>query len=158
MEGLISALWQGGTPALFALTFVLAAMIGIEREWHSHACGLRPCVLVAVGAAAYSDLIIGRVPESAWGQGFGAIVTGIGFLGAGAILKDDQRRIVDGLSTAATIWAVAISGLLIGARNVPSGVVLAVLTLLVNVLLRPVAEFLTRRSEQSRTADDVLDG
>jgi putative Mg2+ transporter-C (MgtC) family protein len=64
-------------------------------------------------------------------------VTGIGFLGAGAILKDDQRRIVDGLSTAATIWAVAISGLLIGARNVTSGTMLAVLTLLVNILLRP---------------------
>jgi putative Mg2+ transporter-C (MgtC) family protein len=118
MDGLTSVLWQGETPALLALTFVLAAMIGIEREWHSHACGIRPCVLVAVGAAAYGDFVLGRVPASAWGQGFGAIVTGVGFLGAGAILKDDRRRIVDGLSTAATIWAVAICGLLIGARNV----------------------------------------
>jgi uncharacterized membrane protein YhiD involved in acid resistance len=53
MEGLIGASRQSRTPAVLALTFVLAAMIGTEREWHSHACGLRPCVLVGVGAAVY---------------------------------------------------------------------------------------------------------
>ena len=68
MDGLIDALWQGGTPALLALTFVLSAVIGIEREWHSFASGIRPCVLAAVGAAAFSDFIIGRMPSSGWGR------------------------------------------------------------------------------------------
>ena len=65
-------------------------------------------------------------------------MTGAGFLREGAIPKEDRRRLAHGLSTAATIWAVAISGLLIGARNVTSGAVLAVLVLLVNILLRPL--------------------
>jgi putative Mg2+ transporter-C (MgtC) family protein len=90
------------------LTFVLAALIGIDREWHSYARGIRPCVLVGVGAAAFADFVTGRVPESGWGHGFGAVVTGVGFLGAGAFLKEDRRRVVHGLSTAATIWVVAI--------------------------------------------------
>jgi putative Mg2+ transporter-C (MgtC) family protein len=149
---------QGETLALLTLTFLLSAVIGAEREWRGPGCGIRPCVLVAVGAAAYSNFVTGRLPDSTWGAGFGAIITGVGFLGAGAILKEDRRRVVHGLSTAATIWAVAIFGLLIGARNVTSGVTLAVMVLLVNVLLRPAAVFIARRSKLRRTTEDVLDG
>lgn len=158
MDAVTNLILQGGSPALLVLTFVLSAVIGIERERHSHSCGIRPCVLVAVGAAAFADFITSRVPESAWGHGFGAIVTGVGFLGAGAILKVDHRRIVHGLSTAATIWVLAIAGLLIGARSVASGVTLALLMLLVNVLLRPVAEYIARRSPKQADLEDILEG
>jgi putative Mg2+ transporter-C (MgtC) family protein len=151
-------LLQSQTLALLALTFLLSAIIGVEREWHGHGCGIRPCVLVAVGAAAYSNFVTGRLPDATWGAGFGAIVTGVGFLGAGAILKEDRRRVVHGLSTAATIWAVAIFGLLIGAYNVTSGATLAILVLMVNILLRPAAEFIARRSKLRRTTEDILDG
>jgi putative Mg2+ transporter-C (MgtC) family protein len=146
------------TPAILALAFLLGALIGLEREWFSHACGIRPCVLVCLGAAAFGDLIVTRVPEANWGNAFGAIVTGIGFLGAGAILKPDRRREVHGMSTAATIWAVAICGLLIGAGEFVAGILLAIAVLLVNVLLRPLARWVAKRSAHHRTPDDVMDG
>ena len=150
--------WDGGTVPLLILAFILSAIIGIEREWWSHACGIRPCILVATGAAAFGDLIISRVPNNSWGNAFGAIATGIGFLGAGAILKEDRRRAVHGLSTAATIWVVAIIGLLVGVRNIESAVALTVLVVLVNVLLRPLAATIARRTEHHRTTEDILDG
>lgn len=154
----MDALLSDPTPAILALAFVIGALIGLEREWFSHACGIRPCVLVCLGAAAFGDLVLTRVPETNWGNAFGAIVTGIGFLGAGAILKPDRRREVHGMSTAATIWAVAICGLLLGAQEIVAGIALAIAVLLVNLLLRPIARLVARRTAHHRSADDVMDG
>lgn len=136
---------EDNTVPLLLLAFLCGALIGLEREFFSHSCGIRPCVLVAVGAAAFADLTVTRVPDANWGNAFGAVVTGVGFLGAGAILKQDAAQSVRGLSTAATIWVVAIVGLLLGAREVVSGLTLAGVIMLVNVLLRPLAGFIARR-------------
>ncbi|WP_431280713.1 MgtC/SapB family protein [Humitalea sp. 24SJ18S-53] len=149
-----------GTIPLLLLAFLCGALIGLEREFFSHSCGIRPCVLVAIGAAAFGDLTVTRIPDANWGNAFGAVVTGVGFLGAGAILKQDALHNVRGLSTAATIWVVAIIGLLVGAREVLGGLTLTVLVLLVNVLLRPLARHLARRIPPPAEAatDRVMEG
>src|SRR6266540_607318 len=85
---------------------VLGAVIGLEREYHDHPAGMRTHLLVCVGAATFTVLSIeafkgpGADPARIAAQ----IVTGIGFLGAGAILKD--RAGIRGLTTAASLWAV----------------------------------------------------
>ena len=94
---------------------VLGAAIGVEREYHRHPAGMRTHLLVSVGAAAFTVLGIeafkgpGADPARIAAQ----IVTGIGFLGAGAILKDAGA--IRGLTTAASLWAVAAIGMAAGA-------------------------------------------
>lgn len=125
------------------LAFLLGLLVGAEREWRRHnAAGLRSCVLVAVAAAAFADLMVTRVDPTNLGAGFGAIATGVGFLGAGSIMRDGVR--VRGLSTAATIWCVAAIGAQAGAGETIGAVWLTVLVLLINTVLQPVQRLIRR--------------
>jgi putative Mg2+ transporter-C (MgtC) family protein len=96
----------------------LGALIGIEREIHGHPAGIRTHMLVALGSGAFTVMSL-----TGFGQGIGTgndatriaaqIVSGIGFLGAGAILKDGA--VIRGLTTAASLWAIAAVGMAAGA-------------------------------------------
>ena len=67
------------------LAFLLGALVGAEREWRqTSAASLRACVLICVAAAAFADLMVTQVDQANLGAAFGAIATGVGFLGAGA--------------------------------------------------------------------------
>lgn len=116
---------------------VLGAAIGIERERHDHPAGMRTHLLVSVGAATFTVLSIeafdapGADPARVAAQ----VVTGIGFLGAGAILKSGLS--IKGLTTAASLWAVAAVGMASGAAA--WGVAVAA-TLIVVVSLWPLHE------------------
>jgi putative Mg2+ transporter-C (MgtC) family protein len=110
----------------------LGALIGMEREIHGHPAGIRTHMLVALGSALFTVLSI-----HGFGQGPGTgidptriaaqIVTGIGFLGAGAILKDGI--VIRGLTTAASLWATAAVGLAAGAGEYLIGIVGAAVVL-----------------------------
>jgi putative Mg2+ transporter-C (MgtC) family protein len=115
----------------------LGAMVGIEREFHGHPAGMRTHLLVAVGAATFTVLSLESfvAPGSDPARVAAQIVTGIGFLGAGAILKD--RGGIKGLTTAASLWAVAAIGMAAGAAA--WGVAVAS-TLIVLVSLWPLHE------------------
>jgi putative Mg2+ transporter-C (MgtC) family protein len=94
---------------------VLGAVIGLEREYHDHPAGMRTHLLVSVGSATFTVLSIEafKGPATDPARIASQIVTGIGFLGAGAILKD--RGGIRGLTTAASLWAVAGVGMAAGA-------------------------------------------
>ena len=98
------------------LATILGAVIGLERELSGKSAGLRTNLLICLGASVFT--ILSR--EMAAGTGGSVtriaaqIVTGVGFLGAGAIIQD--RGGVHGLTTAATIWLVASIGMACGAR------------------------------------------
>ena len=118
------------------LAAVLGAAIGFQREKAGKQAGIRTHVLICVGAALFTIV-------SAYGFGTGAdpsrvaagVVVGIGFVGAGVIMRRGEEGIVAGLTTAATIWAVAGIGLAAGAGlYVPAAVVAAVVLI---VLLVP---------------------
>jgi putative Mg2+ transporter-C (MgtC) family protein len=127
---------------------VLGAAIGLERERHDHPAGMRTHLLVAVGAATFTVLSIEafKAPGADPARVAAQIVTGIGFLGAGAILKSGGS--VKGLTTAASLWAVAAVGMASGAAA--WGVAVAA-TLIVVVSLWPLHEierrFLARRQD-----------
>jgi len=98
---------------------IFGAILGLEREIHGHQAGMRTHMLVALGSAAFTVLSIYAFPASL-GQGStdpsrisAQIVTGIGFLGAGAIIKYGIN--IRGLTTAASLWVVAAIGLAAGA-------------------------------------------
>ncbi len=93
------------------LAFALGGVIGIEREYLNKAAGLRTLILISLGSCLYtifSTLITQGSPDRIASN----IVTGIGFLGAGVIFKEDNR--VKGLTTAASIWVTAAIGMGIG--------------------------------------------
>lgn len=92
---------------------LLGGLIGLEREVRDKPAGLRTIILICVGACIFTILsqVVGG-PDWNSTRIAAQIVTGIGFLGAGAILRD--RQAVFGLTTAATIWAVAAIGMTVG--------------------------------------------
>jgi putative Mg2+ transporter-C (MgtC) family protein len=151
--------WVAGDATLpgLPLAFLLGAAIGAEREWRLNAAGLRSCVLVSVAAAAFADLMTTRVEPGNLGAGFGAIATGVGFLGAGAILREGAS--VRGLATAATLWCVAAVGAQAGAGEAVGAIWLTLLVLLINTVLKPVQGFIRRRRPTQPSAEErALEG
>ena len=122
---------------------VLGAVIGWEREVHKRAAGLRTHILVAVGCATFMTLGMDLVENGGGSDAASRIVqgvaAGIGFLGAGTILKLDEEKRIRGLTTAASIWATSAAGVAVGAGRLFLGVVLVVLTLITLAVLPKVA-------------------
>ena len=126
-----------------ALAAGLGAAIGVERELRQKAAGLRTNMLIAVGSALFTIVSlelahVGGTPDRIAAQ----IVTGIGFLGAGSILR--SGRSVHGMTTAATIWVNAAVGMAAGAGLYAIATAGTVITLIVLALLPFVERYLDR--------------
>jgi putative Mg2+ transporter-C (MgtC) family protein len=120
---------------------VLGGAIGWERERHRRSAGLRTHILVAVGAAAFmiSGMEVSRYsPGSDPARIIQGIAIGIGFLGAGAILKHPDEHRIEGLTTAAGIWTTAAVGAAMGAGWLVFAAVLTALILIVLAVLRRI--------------------
>ena len=122
--------------------FVLGTLIGAERQYRQRTAGLRTNVLVALGAAAFVDLAMHLTGAEGSVRVIAYVVSGIGFLGAGVIMK--QGMDVRGLNTAATLWASAAVGSCAGADMVAQAVALTVFVLAGNTLLRPLVNAINR--------------
>ncbi|BBZ30804.1 putative Mg2+ transport P-type ATPase C MgtC [Mycolicibacterium madagascariense] len=125
------------------LALLLGVLIGVERQWRARMAGLQTMALVSMGAALF--LILGAY--SFHGDGdptrvAAQIVSGIGFLGAGVIMK--QGSSVTGLNTAATLWAAAAVGALAGAWMWREAVTGAIVIVTANGLLFPLASRMDR--------------
>jgi len=92
-------------------SFLIGAIIGAEREYRSKSAGLRTMILIAVGSTVFTLISI-RISGDA-GRIAANIVTGIGFIGAGIIFRENNR--VVGITTAAIVWVTAALGMAIGA-------------------------------------------
>ena len=110
---------QLDTAARLVIAAVLGAAIGFEREIHDHPAGMRTHLLVALGSALFTVVSIFGFVGAVQGQAAvdpsrvaAQVVTGIGFLGAGAILKYGTS--IRGLTTAASLWATAAIGMAVG--------------------------------------------
>jgi putative Mg2+ transporter-C (MgtC) family protein len=135
------------------LAVVLGAMVGIEREFKQKAAGLRTNVLICVGAAVFT--IISRKMGAEDNQSItriaAQVVTGVGFLGAGAIIRD--RAGVLGLTTATTIWLVASIGMACGAGYYK--LALATTVIVISVLIG--LSYLERAVRRWRLKEQVTD-
>jgi putative Mg2+ transporter-C (MgtC) family protein len=125
----------------------LGAMIGMERERHGRRVGIRTFAAVSLGACAFSIISYVVVPEGNETTRIAAqVVSGIGFLGAGVILRSHGH--ISGLTTAASLWATAAVGMAIGYGLLIFGTAIAVLLLLL-LLLRSIAKSEQDESEKS---------
>jgi putative Mg2+ transporter-C (MgtC) family protein len=121
--------------------FVLGTLIGAERQYRQRSAGLRTNALVALGAAAFVDLGE-RVGGAGSTQVLAYVVSGIGFLGAGAIMKEGVN--IRGLNTAATLWCSAAVGAAAGATLLAEAAMLTALVIAGNTLLRPLVNAINR--------------
>ena len=123
--------------------FTLGGAIGLERQLRQRTAGLRTNALVAVGAAVFVDMANRLGGHDAAVHVVAYVVSGIGFLGAGAIMKEGAS--VTGLNTAATLWGSAAVGACAGADLIGEAGVAALFVLASNTLLRPLVNRINRQ-------------
>ena len=129
---------------------LLGAVVGAERATGGHPAGLRTNIMIALSSCLFTILSIEGFPLQGAAQDTARvaaqIVTGVGFLGAGALLQ--TKRHVRGLTTAATIWLVAAIGMAAGTGAYFLAIFTTVLSTVVLVLLRPVSRRLETLAEE----------
>lgn len=133
MRFLLAALWGG--------------IVGVEREYRNKSAGFRTMIMISIGSCFFTMMSIYIGGTGNPDRIASNIVTGIGFLGAGVIFHEESR--VVGITTAATIWAVAAVGMGIGAGHYVASATASVLILFVLAIL-PFCEDLIDKLNQSR--------
>lgn len=123
--------------------FVLGALIGFERQYRQRTAGLRTNVLVAVGAAIFVDAANRLHGHEGAIHVLAYVVSGIGFLGAGVIMRGEGN--IQGLNTAATLWGSAAVGACAGADLLLEAILGAGFVLASNTLLRPIVNRINRQ-------------
>lgn len=138
------------------ISFILGAAIGLEREFHSKAAGLRTMIMICLGSTIFTEIsiVLGvNTPDRIASN----IVTGVGFLGAGVIFRDGLT--ITGITTATTIWISAALGMAVGAGEyfiaiVSTGVVIIVLSFF-NRVQKLVERLNQTRTYKISTADQL---
>lgn len=130
------------TLVSYGLALVLGALIGAERQYRQRTAGLRTNALVALGAAAFVDLAQRLAGDVEAVRVISYTVSGIGFLGAGVIMKEGMN--VRGLNTAATLWCSAAVGACAGTDMAAEAATLTIFVVVGNTLLRPIVNAINR--------------
>ncbi len=135
------------------LAVVFGGAIGLEREIRGKSAGLRTNVLICLGAAVFTMISrqMGAGQEGAMTRIAAGVVTGVGFLGAGAIIR--ERTGVHGLTTAATIWLVASIGMACGAGFYALAVISTVVAVVVLIGLAELEKPLGRIRKKNESED-----
>ena len=121
---------------------LFGGIIGFERQWHQRMAGLRTNALVSLGAAGFVVFSM-AVGDSSPTRVAAQVVSGIGFLGAGVILREGIN--IRGLNTAATLWCSAMVGTFAGGGQLVASVIAAAFVLLTNLFLRPLVALINRQ-------------
>src|SRR5687767_5763900 len=135
------------------MSVIVGGLIGAEREFQDKAAGFRTIILITVGSTLFTIFSASMDPGFTRTRIAANIVTGIGFLGAGAIIREHGR--IGGLTTAATIWLCAALGMGIGAGEF-NFVLISTFAILVILLLFPRLEFWIDHIRESRTYKIVV--
>ena len=130
------------------ICFLLSFLLGVERQYRRRFIGLRTMILVSVGSylfVSFSFLLTNNQIDVT--RIAAQVVAGIGFLGAGVIIKDNKNNKVRGLTTAATLWCDASIGMLCAGGFIREAIVASMVVLFANVILRYVNSFINNRVE-----------
>ncbi|MFG1227225.1 MgtC/SapB family protein [Xanthobacter wiegelii] len=139
------------TVVSLAAAFLFGTLIGAERQYRQRTAGLRTNVLVAVGSAAFVDLAASLGGPTDAMRVAANVVTGVGFLGAGVIMKEGMN--VRGLNTAATLWCSAAVGSCAGADRLAEAALITFIIIAGNTVLRPVARAIDRAPLDARRSE-----
>lgn len=135
-----------------SVCFLLSFVLGVERQYRRRSLGLRTMILVSVGSymfVSFSFLVTGY--QSDVSRIAAQVVAGIGFLGAGVIIKDNEKNRVSGLTTAATLWCDAGIGVLCAGGFINEALVAALFVLFANIVLREINKMINNRVKNLST-------
>nr|WP_248931119.1 MgtC/SapB family protein [Paenibacillus hamazuiensis] len=161
-----ASLWtisHGELLLRMVLAVVLGGVVGMEREWHNHAAGFRTHILVCLGSATIMLLSIYGFSEFVNETNVrvdparlaAQVISGIGFLGAGAILRNGS--VISGLTTAASVWVVAAIGLCVGAGFLYAAFFATMLVLISLLVLNKWEKYLMRNRRNHELTIKTLD-
>jgi putative Mg2+ transporter-C (MgtC) family protein len=138
---------------------LLGGALGFEREWKGHWAGLRTHMMVSIGCAilVVAGLNVAGEQREAVTRVIQGIAAGVGFLGAGTILKLDKKQEIKGLTTASSIWLAAALGTIAGLAEYALATAAAIMSLFVLAVLGPLEKFFERRQAQNRKERDEAD-
>ena len=142
------------------LAAALGALIGLEREWARKEAGLRTFSLISLGAALF--VIISRSSFNQYlgissldpSRTLGQIIVGIGFLGAGIIIFRQKEGRVEGLTTAAMIWATAAVGAAVGLGLYEIAISSTILIVLINFAVLPLEKRLQKKIQKIKDGEE----
>jgi putative Mg2+ transporter-C (MgtC) family protein len=122
---------------------LIGAVIGFERQWRQRMAGLRTNALVSIGAAGFVVFSTTVSGDNSPTRVAAQIVSGIGFLGAGVILREGIN--IRGLNTAATLWCSAMVGTFAGAGQLVASVLARAFVMGTNLFLRPIVRLINKQ-------------
>src|SRR3954451_11158315 len=124
---------------------LLGRVIGLERQWKGHWAGLRTHMMVTIGAAIFviAGTTAGGHGEDGPSRVIQGVASGIGFLGAGTILKLGEKMEIKGLTTASSIWLAAALGIAAGLAEYSLAMASAAISLFILGVLGPIEKFLS---------------
>jgi putative Mg2+ transporter-C (MgtC) family protein len=127
---------------------LLGSVIGLERQWRQRTAGLRTNALVTVGSTLFVALSIGMDEDVSPTRVAAQVVSGIGFLGAGVIIREGAT--LRGIDTAATLWCAAAIGSLAGAGLLLMAAGGTAAVIFLNIVLRPLAQHIESGPDEVR--------
>ena len=139
------------------ICFLLSFCLGLERQVRRRFIGLRTMILVAIGSyifVSFSFLVtnyqidVTRIAAQ--------VVAGIGFLGAGVIIKDSEKGKIRGLTTAATLWCDAGIGILCAGGFIKEAIIASLLVLFSNIILRHINKIVHNKTEGMNINESFL--
>ncbi len=130
------------------LAAVLGGLIGFERQIHKKPAGLRTHTLVCIGAALFTIISTSSVDPSSVSRIAAGLVTGIGFLAAGLIFREEDK--VRGLTTAAELWVLAAIGISVGIGFYYAAIVATIIVLIILVPLKHLEDQTLKRKKISK--------
>jgi putative Mg2+ transporter-C (MgtC) family protein len=145
--------------ARIGIAALLGGALGLEREWKGHWAGLRTHMMVSMGCAIFviGGIAIAGDQGDAVTRVIQGIASGIGFLGAGTILKLDQKQEIKGLTTASSIWLAAALGTTVGLGRYALAAAAAIISVFVLAVLGQAETFFERRQAKGRKERDRAD-
>ncbi len=128
------------------MALLCGLIIGLERQWRQHPAGLRTNALISLGSCLFASISTLVEHESGPTRIAGQIVTGVGFLAGGVILRDGLT--VKGLTTAATIWCTAAIGTLAGCGFLVYGFFSTLCVLFLNIVMHPISNWIDKSTKK----------
>lgn len=157
LDSLQAEMAPGGMAPLatllaLAIAYLLAVPIGWDRERRDRSAGLRTFPLVAIASCGFIEAIEPRIGDDAeaLARVVEGLITGIGFIGGGAILKRGSD--VRGTATAASLWATGAIGAAVGLGSYDVAIIIAAVTLMSLRLLNPKGDLIDEANENHRQA------
>lgn len=127
------------------ITYVLTALIGWDREREAHSTGVRTFPIVGMASCGFLLILGNQSDIAAQSRVLQGLITGIGFIGGGAILREGTS--VHGTATAASVWNAAVIGAAVAMGRYEIAIILALLNLFTLRALLPLKNFIDRRRE-----------